>query len=233
MRSLLAAVVPVAAVLLFVALVFATGFSERSFFGTALEDRFYGFFFRAYPLFLFAAAYGAARILAAAASEPGARKTLRTFSTPLALLLFLAACFHPTFGGLVLRPGYMAGGISFLRGQSATVAVVLGAGAAAFAFGTILGVCGLLARLSLGFRWRRIGRVLVRFLALWLGAVVLIAPGRLGIDPVGSWPMGPLAGSFALKTAAIAVLAFLPHAIAVAWGGPAWGLEGTSARRCR
>jgi hypothetical protein len=158
-----------------------------------------------------------------AVSEPGARKAVRAFSTPLALLLFLAACFYPTFGGVILRPGYITGGMSFLRGQSATVAVVLGAGAAAFAFGTILGLCGLTARLSLAFDRRKAGRVVVRFLTLWLGAVVLVAPPRLGTDPVGSWPMGPLNGSFALKTAAIAVLALLPHALAVAAGRP--GIE--------
>jgi hypothetical protein len=110
----------------------------------------------------------------------------------------------------------MAGGISFVRGQSALVATVLGAGAAALAYGTILGLGVLLARLSLRFRWRKAGRVALRFLALWLGAIVLLAPSRLGIDPVGTWPMGPLAWMSALKAAAVVLLAILPHAALVA-----------------
>ena len=141
---------------------------------------------------------------------------MRTFSAPLAVLLFLAACFYPTFGGVILRAGYATGGMSFLRGQSAIVSIVLGAGAAALAYGTILGLCVVLARLSLRFRWRKAGRVALRFAALWVGAMVLLAPSRLGIDPVGTWPMGPLAGVFALKAAMIVLLALLPHAASVA-----------------
>ncbi len=213
------ALAPVIAAVLAVVLVAGVGFTERSLFGTALEDRFYGFFFRSYPLFLFAAVYGAARIVAAAVAEPGARKPLRAFTTPLAVLLFLAACFYPTFGGIVLRPGYMTGGMSFVRGQSATVSIVLGAGAAAFAYGAVLGVCVLLARLSLGFGWHKIGRVILRFGALWLGALVLLAPGRFGADLTGPWPAGPLSGLEAAAVACVVAVALLPHALAVAAGG--------------
>src|SRR5215207_7844178 len=85
------AFVPTLVAAVAVLLVAAVGFTQRSFIGTALEEYFYGFFFRSYPLFLFAVIYGAVRIVTAAMTEPGAGKALRTFSTPLALLLFLAA----------------------------------------------------------------------------------------------------------------------------------------------
>jgi hypothetical protein len=217
----LQAFVPALVAALAVLLVAAIGFTQRSFFGTALEDYFHGFFFRSYPLFLFAVIYGAVRIVTAAVTEPGARRSLRTFSTPLALLLFLAASFYPTFGGIILRPGYMTGGMSFLRGQNATVAVVLGAGAAALAYGVALGLAVLIARLSFRFQWRGIGRLLLRFGALWLGALMLLAPGQLGFDVVGVWPAGPLVPSRAWAAACVVGLALLPHALSVAWTRPA------------
>ena len=213
------ALVPIFAAVLAVVLVAGTGFTERSLIGTALEDRFYGFFFRSYPLFLFAAVYGAARIVSAAIADPGARKPLRAFSTPIAVLVFLAACFYPTFGGIILRPGYMTGGMSFVRGQSATIAIVLGAGAAAFAYAAVLGVCVVLARLTLGFGWRKAGRVVLRLTALWLGALILLAPARLGADLTGAWPAGPLSGLQAATIAGVVALALLPHAAAVALAG--------------
>lgn len=207
---------PVLAALVCVLAVAVSGLTEKTFFGTPLEDHLYGYFFRTYPLFFFAAAYGAARIVAAALTEAGGPKPWRVLTTPLALFLFLAACVYPTFGGIILRPGFMTGGMSFVRGQSAGAALVLGAGAAAFSFGLLLGLCVLLARLSVRFAWRKAGRVVVRFLALWSGAVVLLAPSRLGIDPVGAWPAGPLTVLSALKTACVVALALLPHALVVA-----------------
>jgi hypothetical protein len=137
------------------------------------------------------------------------------------LLLFLAASFYPTFGGIVLRPGYMTGGMSFLRGQNATVAVVLGAGAAALAYGVALGLAVLIARLSFRVHWRGIGRLLLRFGALWLGALMLLAPGQLGFDVVGVWPVGPFVPARAWAAACVVGLALLPHALTVAWTRPA------------
>jgi len=208
---LLAALAPLA--------VAATAFTERSFIGTALEDRFYGFFFRSYPLFLFAIVYGVARIVTAAVAEPGARRALRSFTAPIAVALFLAACLHPTFGGIVLRPGYMTGGMSFVRGQGGQVATVLGAGAAALVFSLVLGLAVAVATLRAGMSWRRLGRAVAGFLALWLGAVILLLPARWGLDPVGRWPAVPLPLAGAVEAAAWVALALAPHALVHAFGG--------------
>src|SRR6478752_6704543 len=118
-------VVPLLATLAAVGLVAAAGFTERSFFGTALEDLFYGFFFRSYPLFLFALVYGAAWTVAAAAA-PGARRGLRAFSTPVSVILFLASGLYPTFGGPIVRAGFVLGGMAFARGGSATASLMTG-----------------------------------------------------------------------------------------------------------
>jgi hypothetical protein len=214
--NLLRSVAPLLVAVLAVLLVWAAGFTERSFIGTALEDHFYGFFFRNYPLLLFAIAYGVARIVAAA-TEPGRARGLRAFTTPLAVALFLIAHLYPTFGGVVARPGYAVAGMSFLQGQPAELALVLGAGAAALVYGLCLGAAVILGRLRLRWHWTALGFVVLSYLALWLGAVILLGSVRWGGDILAGWPVRPLAGGAAAKAAAVVALAFLPHACVVAW----------------
>jgi hypothetical protein len=210
--DLLRSFAPLLAAILAVFLVAATGFTERSFIGTALEDHFYGFFFRSYPLLLFAMAYGVARILAAA-TEPGTLRGLRAFTAPLAIALFLIAHLYPTFGGIVARPGYMVAGMSFLQGLPAGLALVLGAGASAFVYGLCLGSAVLLARLGLTWRRSALGYALLSLPALWLGAVILLGSVRWDGAILGGWPARPLVGTAAAKVAAVVALAFLPHAV--------------------
>jgi hypothetical protein len=204
-------------------LVSGAGFTERSLLGTPLEEPFYGFFFRSYPLFLFAVIYGALRILSCAIAEPGGPRALRSFTAPVAVALFLAACLYPTFGGFVLRPGFMTGGMSFITGQSGLAASLLGAGAAAAAFGLALGLCTALAALRATLRWRALGWALAAFLALWLGAAILLSAPRFGIDPAGPWPAAPLPLPRAATAAGLVAAALAPHAL----------LAGLRARRRR
>lgn len=209
----LPALIPVVVAALSVLLPAALNFSERSFFGTALEDQFYGFFFRSYPLFLFVAAYGVGRIVVAALTEPGSRRSLRAFTTPLAVALFLVACFYPSVGGFIIRSGFATGGASFLQGLPADVARLLGAGAAALVFGLVLGLCTLLATLRIHFRQRSLVEALLSFSALWAGAVILLAPQWLGVDLLDSFPRRALGFAQALPVAGLVALAVLPHAL--------------------
>ncbi len=206
-----AALVPAALAVGAVLLTSAAGLAQRSFVGTALEDRFYGFFFDRYPLFAFAVVYGAAR-MAAVALEPGPRRAPRLAVGAVGLGLFVLACFHPTFGGLVLRPAFMTGGMGFLTGQTNAAAFLMGAGAAAFAYGAALGAGVALARLRPRIGWRPLAWGLAGFLALWWGALVLGSPRALGLDWLGAWPRLPLAGSGTLAAAGLVGLAVLPHA---------------------
>jgi hypothetical protein len=222
-------IAPLLAALAAVALVGVTGFTERSFFGTALEDVFYGFFFRSYPLFLFALVYGAAWIVAAAAA-PDARRGFRAFSTPVAVILFLAAGLYPTFGGLILRAGFVLGGMTFVRGGPAVASVMAGSLAAASAFGLALGPASLLARLSLRMSLRRLVALLLRLAALWAGATLVLLSASIGFDPVGSWPVGPLEGWSILNTALAVVLLLLPDTIVAAWLAGKAGPTGSGKR---
>jgi hypothetical protein len=207
-----AALVPAALAVGAVLVTAALGLVQRSAFGTALEDRFYGFFFDRYPLFAFAVVYGAARI-GLAALEPGPRRALRLAGGAFGLALFVLACFHPTFGGLVLRPAFMTGGMGFLTGQTMAGAYLMGAAAAAFAYGAALGLGVALARLRPRVGWRPLAWGAAGFLALWWGALVLGSPRALGLDWLGPWPRLPLAGSGALAAAGLVALAVAPHAL--------------------
>lgn len=207
---------PLLSALLAVGAVFAAGLTQRSLLGTALEDIFYGFFLDRYPLFLFAVVYGVARILIGAVLRPWGRLWLRGVGAPLGLLLFLAACLYPTFGGLALRAGFMAGGMAFINNLPMIVAYGLGAGTAALAFGLALGLARILARARLSPSWRALGRSLLSFLAIWFGALVLGAPRALSLEVAQGWPGGPLSPGAALAISALVALALLPHAMLAA-----------------
>lgn len=224
----MSALVPLVLAALCPFLVSAAAFTERSLIGTALEESFYGFFFRAYPLFLFAVVYGAARILAASVAEPGGPRALRSFTAPVAVALFLAACLYPTFGGFVLRPGFMTGGLSFINGQSGLAASLLGAAAAALVYGLALGLSTALGAVRATLRWRALGWALASFLALWIGAAVLLSAARFGIDPTGPWPAAPLPLPRAATAAGLVAAALAPHALLA--GLRAWRRRRTGAR---
>jgi hypothetical protein len=53
------------------------------------------------------------------------------------------------------------------------------------------------------------------FLALWLGAVILLAAQRLDTGLLGNWPMMPLSSTSSLTIAGIVVLTLAPHALTV------------------
>jgi hypothetical protein len=208
--------VPVICAALAVFFCAATGITEQSLFGTILEDRFYGFFLRSYPLFLFAIAYGAASIVAAATDEPKPHAPTRALTGALALALFLVACLYPTFGGVVLRSGYAVGSMSALRGQSPGLALVLGAGMAALSFAAVLGLCTAIARLRIRTSRRALARAAASVLALWIGALILECPGWLGFDLLAGFPVRPLGWIRALAVAGVVAAAALPHALVAA-----------------
>lgn len=203
---------PLIAALGAVGLVSATGLTQRSLYGTPLEDRFFGFFLDRYPLFLFAVVYGVARTLVTALEPP--RHWGRIITGPLGVAVFLAFCLHPTFGGLVLRPGYMTGTVAFLNGIPTPLAIAAGSAASALVFGLSLGLAVMLARLRRPVPgWRALGRSAAVILALWLGAVILAMPWALGVPVARGWPAQPLSGEAALLTLAVVALALLPHAL--------------------
>ncbi|CAA9313697.1 MAG: FIG00800068: hypothetical protein [uncultured Microvirga sp.] len=213
-RALVRALTPLIVSLLSIVIVAATGLTTRSLFGTPLEDRFYGFFLDRYPLFLFAVCYGAAVIIAAA-FEPGWRWG-RMIAAPLGAAMFLALCLHPTFGGLVLRSGYMIGTVAFLSGVPTPAAVAAGAAASALVYGLALGLGVMLARLKRPrLAWGSLGRSIAAVLALWLGAVILAAPWALGM-PSSGWPARALTLEATLIGVAIVAMALLPHAATAA-----------------
>ncbi|WP_238311885.1 hypothetical protein [Methylobacterium organophilum] len=214
------AAAPPAAALAVLALVFLTGFDQHAALPPLLGRHFYGFFLDRYPLFAFAIPYGIARILAAAC-EPGPASILRRGTGGLvALGLLLALSLYPTFGGLVLRAGFMPGGVAFLNGIPLNLAYLLGAAMAAVVFliPTELG-----ATLAAG-RWPARGRrlrafgarilgLVLLFLALWFAAAVIGLARDLGFGP---WPRRPLDGRDAALATGLILLACLPHTLLVA-----------------
>jgi hypothetical protein len=209
---MISAFIPLLTAVIAVFLVALLGLTQRSLFGTPVEDVFYGFFFNGHPLFIFAVVYGLARIVVAAFETPWA--WIKGLTLPLAMALLLLVSLYPTFGGLVLRGGFMTSSMSFLQGVNLSVATVLGAGIGAFTFGAVMGAGAIIARLKLRFGRHAFGMAVLSFLALWLGALMFVGYRALGLH--GAWPRAPLGMMDAIKTAALATLAALPHTL-VLW----------------
>lgn len=223
--SAVVAAAPVAAVLLALGMVAATGLSQRSDLPDWLAPRVYGFFLDSYPLFVFALVYGLAR-LAAAAVRPGpASLPRRAVWSVAGTAVLLLAGLYPTFGGMILRGAYATGGMAFLTTQPLWLAYALGSAVAAFAFGAIVGLFGFLAsgRLRPRNGWlRRVGMAICGFLALWFAAALLGLATREGLGP---WPHRAFTGAEAAFAALMILVAAVPHALVVAFraraGGPA------------
>ena len=207
---------PLVAALIALAGVALAGLSQRSALPPDVSAYAYGFFLDRYPLFAFAIAYGLVRVLAAAATPGAASLVRRALGVVVGWVLLLALSFYPTFGGLVLRGGFMTGGAAFLNGLPLWLAYALGAAVSALAFSTAMGTGASLAgpwRARGGGGWARrvgraVGRGLVRFLALWFAAAILGFARDAGLGP---WPRRAMEGSEAARAAALLVLACLPH----------------------
>jgi hypothetical protein len=208
-KKILAAAVPILAMLAALALVAVTGFSQRSAVPEAFEPWIYGYFITRYPLFAFALVYGIAHLVAVAAG-PGPASVPRRilFGAAGATILALVG-LYPTFGGLILRGGFATGGMAFLTHQPLWLAYGLGASVAAAIFGGILGLFALLANRPLRPRLRRIGAGALAFLALWFGACVIGLAGDLGLGP---WPHRAFRPAEAGLAALLLIVAALPHA---------------------
>jgi hypothetical protein len=205
----LAALVPLAAALAAVALVAATGTTQRSLDAAGFGQWAYGFFADRYPLFFAAIAYGMARAALVPLAAPGWRGWVGAL---FGLVLVVGLSLHPTYGGLVLRAGFSVGGVAFLSGQPMAVAQGLGAAAAAVVLGGALGFAALVARglPRRGTRVRALVRGLLRFIALAWALGVLAAARDLGLS---GFPRLPLSGDQAVLALGLVLAAFLPHVL--------------------
>lgn len=206
---LLAAAGPILAMLAALALVAATGLSQRDAVPEALEPWIFGYFIGRYPLFAFALVYGLGH-LARVATGPGPASAPRRLVFGLAgAAALLAAGLYPTFGGLVLRGAFATGGMAFLTHQPLWLAYGLGTAVGALMFGGVLGLFAIAANRPLRPRLRRIVYGALAFLALWFGAILIGLAGDLGVGP---WPRRAMRPEEAALAAGLLVAAALPHA---------------------
>ncbi|GAN47116.1 hypothetical protein ACXR8U_03495 [Methylobacterium radiotolerans] len=205
----LAAAGPILAMLAALALVAATGLSQRDAVPEALEPWIFGYFIGRYPLFAFALVYGLGH-LARVATGPGPASAPRRLVFGLAgAAALLAAGLYPTFGGLVLRGAFATGGMAFLTHQPLWLAYGLGTAVGALMFGGVLGLFAIAANRPLRPRLRRIVYGALAFLALWFGAILIGLAGDLGVGP---WPRRAMRPEEAALAAGLLVAAALPHA---------------------
>jgi hypothetical protein len=204
-------IIALAAALIAVALAAATGIVQRDAYGTILEPYAYGFFLDRWPLFAFLILYGVVFIVASATSGGPRRRALRVAGALVGAALFLAVCIYPTFGGLVLRPAFMTGGMSYLSSAPYPAVVALGSASAAMVYALALGLGTTLAKGRVALTLGGAGRAAASFAALWLAAIVMAGPRSVGLD-LGDWPRAALTSSQALTAGLVVAAALLPHA---------------------
>ncbi|GEO99657.1 hypothetical protein [Methylobacterium haplocladii] len=215
--ALLVATAPLAAALAALIAAFLTGFDQSTPVPAEVGTRFYGFFLDHYPLYAFAIVYALVRVIAAAVAPGPSAVLRRVLGAAVGLAAILGLSLHPTFGGLVLRGGFMTGGMAFLNQVPMMAAYAFGAAVAASALGFAMGLGVLIAGQPArepASRLRRFGRSLgtlfSRFLALWYALAVLGFARTIGLGP---WPRRPLDSSDVALVAACLVVAFLPHVL--------------------
>jgi hypothetical protein len=176
----------------------------------------YGFFFTTFAPFLLAIAYAVARIAALALFGPVRSRLLAILVAPFAVALAIVACTWPTFGGLIVRPGFVAGGVALLQQMDPQIGLILGAIVAGLVFALVLGLASLLVGLSASLRFGALVKAMLRGLLLTIPPLALVLAPKAGIIPGGTWPKTALGLADGAILAAMACLAFLPHALASA-----------------
>ncbi|KQP59092.1 hypothetical protein ASG40_18775 [Methylobacterium sp. Leaf399] len=218
MNSFAAAGLPLAAALACILAATLGGLDQNSALPPGLAPYAYGFFLDRYPLFAVAIVYGLARLIAAATAPGPAGFPRRAAGLAVGAATLLALSLYPTFGGLILRGAFGSGSMAFLNQQPMGMAYALGSALGAALFGTAMGL-GVIAMTARRVSLRRFARrtlpaALAAFLALWFAFAVLGLAHAAGLGP---WPRRALTAGDALIAAGLVVVAFLPHALLVAW----------------
>jgi hypothetical protein len=206
---------PLVAAVAGAAIVAVAGVTQRELAATPLGPYTYGFFFDRFAPFLFAVVYAVARLVAVAATSPGRYTVARIITAPLAIALLLAVSLYPTFGGLVLRGAFFSGATTFLEGTALPGAYTVGASFSTLIFASALGLGVGLVRLRFERTRGALLFALLRYLALVVAGVVLVAPHMLDMGLLGDWPVWPLKGGEAAALVVLVFVALLPHALIV------------------
>lgn len=179
----------------------------------------HGFFFDAFAPLLVLVIYAVARIIAISLIEPSDLALARFVTAPLAVAALLAAAFYPSFGGIIARSAFFAGGMMFVEGMMLGLAWLIGIAFAAIVFGTVLGIGVIVVRLGFAepgrARRARIVTGLMRYAALVFAGLVLLLPGWSGVDFYGDWPGWPMEAGEAAALTALSLIALAPHALIV------------------
>jgi len=179
----------------------------------------HGFFFDTFAPLIILVIYAVARIIAVALLEPSDLALARFVTAPLAVAALLAAALYPTFGGIIARSAFFAGGMMFVEGVMLGAAWLVGIAFAAIIFGFVLGAGVILVRLGFAEPGRprraRLATGLMRYAALVFAGLILLLPGQSGISFYGEWPVWPMEPGEAAALAGFSLIALAPHALIV------------------
>lgn len=179
----------------------------------------HGFFFDAFAPLIVLVIYAVARIIAVALLEPSDLALARFVTAPLAVAALLAAALYPTFGGIIARSAFFAGGMMFVEGVMLGAAWLIGIAFAAIIFGIVMGVGVILVRLGFGEpdrpRRARLATGLMRYATLVFAGLILLLPGQAGISLYGDWPAWPMEPGEAAALTGLSLIALAPHALIV------------------
>lgn len=179
----------------------------------------HGFFFDAFAPLIVLVIYAVARIVVISVIEPSDLALARLVTAPLAVAALLAAALYPSFGGVIARAAFFAGGMMFVEGMMLGLAWLIGVAFAAIVFGIVLGIGVIVVRLGFAepgrARRARIVTGLMRYGALVFAGLALLLPGWSGAGLYGDWPVWPMEAGEAAALTGLSLIALAPHALIV------------------
>jgi hypothetical protein len=213
LRLVVLILLPLGFVVAAVVALWLSGYAARDFADNAfLGASFYGFFFDNYALFLLAAVYALGSLVATVLAGGVRSRPFAMIALVPLLALVLLAAFYPTFGGLVVRTGYVAATALGIFNIPAPLGVIAGALSAAFLLALVLGLSRAVLRLKARFSLGGLGAAVFGWLALAVAPLIYV----LAPQVAGGFPAVPVSTE-ALPVLLVASLAaFAPHALVAA-----------------
>jgi hypothetical protein len=180
----------------------------------------FGYFSERFPILAFAIVFVLARLVVLAIRARRPRLLIRLPLLVLALAFVLFSALYPTFGGVIARPGFLAGGLSLVdaRVVGGDVALLLGGAVSGVMLAFVTGFARALIDWSWGLTW---GRLMRAVLALIAYAVMgtLLAWGWSTLEAARSaFPRGPLSLVDTIALTGLIIVATAPQIVVAALG---------------
>lgn len=182
-----------------------------------------GFFAERFPALAFAIVFVLVRLIVVAFVAHRPNILFRLLLLVPAFALVLLAALYPTFGGIIVRPGFMGGGFSIVEGRiaGADAGFLVGGAIAGVMLGLVAGLARALVDWSWGFTWGRLLRLILALLAYAVMGAVLAWGWATLEQGQALFPRTPLRLIETVGLVGLVIIATAPQILVAALGDTA------------